>query len=80
MNYIFVSTESIAGNKIIKGPITGKDWLITAQGVWIADEFDRTDKVLNIELYRYCMRQGQMVRTYIYLQNPSYEQMEQMPT
>lgn len=80
MEYIFVSTDSQTGSKLIKGPITGRDWIVTSQGVWIADEFDRTDKVLNVELYRYCTRLGQMVRTYIYLQNPSWEQMEQMPT
>lgn len=80
MDYIFVATDSQAGSKVIHGPITGKDWLVTPQGSWIADEFDRTDKVLNIELYRYCIRERQMIRTYIYLLNPSWRDMEQMPT
>ena len=79
MDYIFVATESQAGSKVIKGPITGIDWLVTAQGNWIADEFDRNDKTLDIELYRYCKRLGHNVRTFIYLTSPSWQQMENMP-
>ena len=79
MDYIFVATESIAGSKVIKVPITKKDWLVTPQGNWIADEFDRTDKWLNLGLTRYCTRVQKFVETKIFLIDPSYEQMELMP-
>lgn len=79
MNYIFVATESIAGSKVIKGPVTNKDWLVTPQGNWILDEFDRTDKYLNLDLTRWCSRVQQFVETKIFLIDPSYEQMMSMP-
>ena len=79
MNYIFVATESIAGSKVIKGPVTNKDWLVTPQGNWILDEFDRTDKYLNLDLTRWCSRVQKFVETKIFLIDPSYEQMMSMP-
>ena len=79
MNYIFVATNSRTGNKILKGPITGKEWLVTPQGSWIADEFERDDKSLKQEIRRYCFRTRQMVMEKISLINPSYDQMELMP-
>ena len=79
MNYILVATEPIVGSRIIKGPITGKDWLITPQGNWVADEFERTDRFLNLEIERYCQRTHSIVKTKIFLVSPSYQQMEQMP-
>lgn len=80
MNYILVATDSQTGNKIIKGPTTGKDWLVTPQGSWIADEFARNDRVLDVDVYRYCFKEQQMVKTKIYLLSPSWEQLESMPT
>jgi hypothetical protein len=79
MNYIFVATESIAGSKTIVGPITGKTWLVTPQGNWIADEFDRTDRWLNLNLTRWCSRVQKFVETKIFLIDPSFDQMMSMP-
>ena len=79
MEYIFVATESIAGSRVIKGPVTNKEWLVTPQGNWIADEFDRTDKWLNLGLTRYCTRVQNFVETKIFLIDQSYEQMMSMP-
>lgn len=79
MNYILVATEAIAGDKILKGPITGKDWLITSKGNWIADEFPRNERFLDVEVYRYCFKERQNVLTKIFLVEPSWAQMESMP-
>lgn len=79
MQYILVATDSQTGNKIIKGPITGKDWLITPQGSWIADEFERDDRVLNVDVFRYCFKERSMVKTKIFILTPSWEQLESMP-
>lgn len=80
MDYIFVATDSQTGSKIIKGPITGKDWLVTPQGNWILDEFERDERVLKLEVERYCFRLRSMIKTKIYLTTPSFDQMELMPT
>jgi hypothetical protein len=80
MEYIFVAIEPAAGSRVIKGPISGRDWLITPQGSWILDEFERDDRVLNVELYRYCTRSRSDVKVVVYLTVPSFDQMEQMPT
>ena len=79
MDYIFVACESIIGSKVIKGPITGNEWLITPQGNWIADEFERTDKYLKLDIKRWCSRTRSLVDTKIYLVEPSFDQMESMP-
>lgn len=80
MNYILVATESVAGSIKITGPITGKDWLVTPQGTWIADEFERNDKqLLNLGLTRYCRRLRKQIETKIFLIEPSFQQMESMP-
>lgn len=80
MNYIFVAVDSQAGNRQITGPITRKSWLVKPQGSWIADEFERDDKALKLELERYCFRTRSMIKVKVYLVSPSYEQMEMMPT
>lgn len=80
MDYIFVATESIVGDKILKGPITGKDWLVTSKGNWIVDEFPRDDKFLHIEVYRYCFKTRSNVLTKIFLVEPSWAQMEELPS
>jgi hypothetical protein len=79
MNYILVATNSRTGNKILKGPITGKEWLVTPQGSWIADEFERDEKQLKLEVTRYCFKARQTVKEKISLISPSYDQMEAMP-
>lgn len=79
MDKILVATESVAGNKIIKGPVTGIEYEITPSGTWIADEFPRTDKILDIELFRFCFRTRTLVQTKIFILEPSWMQMESMP-
>lgn len=80
MDYIFVATETQVGSKIIKGPITGKEWLVTPKGNWIADEFERTDRWLLMDIPRYCFKTRTMINTKICLISPSWDQMELMPT
>jgi len=78
-DYIFVASEPQAGSKIITSPLTGKEWLVTAQGNWIADEFERDDKCLKITIPRYCFKTRSTIETKIYLTNPSFRQLENMP-
>lgn len=79
MDYILVATDSATGSRIIKGPITGKDWAVTTQGSWIADEFERDERSLKLEVERYCFKQRQTIKTKIFLVSPSFRQMEEMP-
>lgn len=79
MNYILVATESRVGNITITGPITGKHWVVTPKGSWIADEFERDDKVLHLDLKRFCKKQNRFIPTKIFLIEPSYKQMESIP-
>lgn len=79
MDYIFVVTDPRVGNKVIRGPITGKDWLVTSHGSWIADEFPRDDRCLFLDIPRFCSRTQSVVNTKICMASPSWDQMEQMP-
>lgn len=79
MNYILVATEPQVGSKIITGPITGKQWLVTPSGNWIADEFERDERTLTMDIERYCSRLHSMIKTKIFLISPSIDQMDEMP-
>lgn len=81
MNYIFVATETAVGEKVIIGPKTGKRWQVTPQGSWVLDEFERTERyLLGLDITRYCSKTRSMIETKIYLVDPSFDQMETMPT
>lgn len=79
LNHIFVATDSQTGSKMIKGPKTGIDWIVTPYGTWIADEFERNDRTLNLEVERYCFKERRMIKTKIFLLTPDWRQMEQCP-
>lgn len=80
MEYIFVACESIVGSIKITSPVTGNEWVVSSQGTWIPDEFERNERFLLLPLQRYCFKERRMVDTKIYLTNPSWAQMDSMPT
>lgn len=79
LDYIFVATDSQTGSKIIKGPKTGIDWLVSSTGNWIADEFERNERTLMLEVERYCFKERRMIKTKIFLLTPDWRQMEACP-
>ncbi len=75
--YTFVGCPARLGRISKVGPMTGKVWEITPQGVWI-DEDDAACLVENVEMV-YCMKAMGEIPTYtVFGLSASYDQVQQL--
>jgi hypothetical protein len=78
MEYIFVACQSRLGSVKLNGPKTGKDWIITRYGNWMAKD---DEELLDTQVQVWCFRQNKFITIKaIYETVPSSNQMELMPT
>lgn len=80
MDYIFVAVPTRYGRVKIVGPITGIEWQIRPRGTWIADEFERDERTVNIEVTRYCFKSRSFIKEKpIFIARPSVKDLDEMP-